>query len=45
MRSPSPPLPPAVGAPKTLLAQWTKELKICGLGSATYEYGGSTGER
>lgn len=39
------PLPAAVVAPKTLLAQWRKELQICGLGGATHEYGGSAGER
>ena len=40
-----PVLATAVVAPKTLLTQWTKELKICGLGGATSEYGGSAGER
>jgi len=33
-------------APKTLLAQWRKELEVCGLGgSATQEYGGTANER
>ncbi|KAL4427704.1 hypothetical protein ABPG75_001793 [Micractinium tetrahymenae] len=34
-----------VVAPKTLLAQWRKELDICGLGSAAAEYGGTANER
>ncbi|KAL4444622.1 hypothetical protein ABPG77_002439 [Micractinium sp. CCAP 211/92] len=32
-------------APKTLLAQWRKELDVCGLGSAAAEYGGTANER
>lgn len=35
----------AVVAPKTLLAQWRKELDVCGLGSAAVEYGGTANER
>ncbi|KAI3429485.1 hypothetical protein D9Q98_005576 [Chlorella vulgaris] len=34
-----------VVAPKTLLAQWQKELALCGLQSQAHEYGGSAGER
>lgn len=35
-----------VVAPKTLLAHWDKELRVCGLGSATHSfYGSSEGER
>ena len=34
-----------VVAPKTLLAQWQKELGVCGLLGQTHEYGGSAGER
>lgn len=33
-------------APKTLLAHWEKELRVCGMGRATYSfYGSSEGER
>lgn len=35
----------AVVAPKTLLAQWRKELDVCGLGSVAVEYGGTANER
>lgn len=34
-----------VVAPKTLLAAWTKELAVCGMKDATYEYGGTQNER
>ncbi len=34
-----------VVAPKTLLAQWRKELGVCGLQGQAHEYGGSAGER
>lgn len=34
-----------VVAPKTLLAQWQKELGIVGLGGATHEYAGTPNER
>jgi hypothetical protein len=30
-----------VVAPKTLLAHWQKELRLCGLGKVTFEYYGS----
>ena len=33
-------------APKTLLAHWEKELRVCGMGRATHSfYGSSEGER
>jgi SNF2 family DNA or RNA helicase len=33
-------------APKTLLAHWEKELRVCGMGRTTYSfYGSSEGER
>jgi len=32
-------------APKTLLAAWSKELGVCGLGNRTYEYFGAPAER
>jgi hypothetical protein len=33
-------------APKTLLAHWERELRVCGLGGATHSfYGSSEGER
>jgi len=32
-------------APKTLIAAWSKELNVCGLGAITHEYFGSQNER
>ena len=34
-----------VVAPKTLLAQWRKELGVCGLQGQAHEYGGTANER
>lgn len=34
-----------VVAPKTLLAQWQKELNVCGLGRQAYDYSGTQCER
>ena len=34
-----------VVAPKTLLAQWRKELGVCGLQGHAHEYGGTANER
>lgn len=42
----TPPVRALIVAPKTLLAHWEKELRVCGMGRATHSfYGSSEGER